>query len=145
VMEFAKGSSGELRLRRETSFTDESLTTSANTNDVDGDDDGGDGVDFVLQTLMVDDREPYGKSWQYGLGRLVVLDEMIRQFSAEFLFDNLSDRLEILLIKNLILNYKMSSQTFLYRPYRCKPGRRALGSVKQVFIKLFKANGYQFL
>jgi hypothetical protein len=40
------------------------------------------------QTLIVDDREPYGKSWQYALGRLVVVDALINEFPAEFSGDD---------------------------------------------------------
>ena len=72
MLEFAKGCEGELRLGRK------HMT------------DNFEGIDLVLQTLLVDDREPYGKSWQYALGRLVVLDSLLRDFSAEFVFDHVS-------------------------------------------------------
>ena len=72
MLEFAKGCEGELRLGRK------------HMND------NFEGIDLVLQTLLVDDREPYGKSWQYALGRLVVLDSLLRDFSAEFFFDHVS-------------------------------------------------------
>jgi hypothetical protein len=114
MLEFAKGSEGELRLGRE------QVT------------DNFEGIDLVLQTLLVDDREPYGKSWQYALGRLVVLDSLLRDFSTEFLFDHLSTQEyeRTMMALDFGFRHLLSSHTNV-----CKMARKVIMKTRLVLIQ----------
>jgi len=46
----------------------------------------------MLQTLITEDREPFGKSWQYALGRLAVIELLMRDFPSEFEYDTCISR-----------------------------------------------------